>query len=55
MVLLRKQAKYAEFDQGMAALHAHRAKINPNEAVTGEIDWFGFTKSAQPPLSAKRV
>ena len=34
-----------EFDQGMAALHAHRANINP-EAVTEEIDWFVFKKRA---------
>jgi SAM-dependent methyltransferase len=34
----------AEFDQGMAALHAHGAEINPDEAVTEEIDWFVFTK-----------
>lgn len=35
-----------EFDQGMAALRAHCANINPNEAVTEEIDWFVFTNSA---------
>jgi SAM-dependent methyltransferase len=35
-----------EFDRGMAALHAHRANINPAEAVTEEIDWFVFTKPA---------
>jgi ubiquinone/menaquinone biosynthesis C-methylase UbiE len=35
-----------EFDRGMAAVHAHLANINPNEAVTEEIDWFVFTKSA---------
>jgi SAM-dependent methyltransferase len=35
-----------EFDQGMAALRAHRADINPAEAVTEEIDWFVFTKRA---------
>ena len=35
-----------EFDQGMAALHAHRANINPAEAVTEEIDWFVFKKRA---------
>jgi ubiquinone/menaquinone biosynthesis C-methylase UbiE len=34
----------AEFDQGMAALCAHYP-INPNEAVTEEIDWFVFTNS----------
>jgi hypothetical protein len=34
----------AEFDQGMAALRAHRA--NPDEAVTEEIDWFVFAKRA---------
>ena len=35
-----------EFDQGMAALRAHCANIDPNEAVTEEIDWFVFTNSA---------
>jgi len=35
-----------EFDQGMAALRAHRADSNPAEAVTEEIDWFVFTKRA---------
>jgi hypothetical protein len=34
------------FDEGMAALRAHRADINPAEAVTEEIDWFVFTKPA---------
>jgi SAM-dependent methyltransferase len=33
-----------EFEQGMAALRAHVAKINPDQAVTEEIDWFVFTK-----------
>jgi len=33
-----------EFDQGMAALRAHLANINPGEAVTEEIDWFAFAK-----------
>jgi ubiquinone/menaquinone biosynthesis C-methylase UbiE len=33
-----------EFDQGMAALDAHRANINPDAAVTEEIDWFVFKK-----------
>jgi len=28
----------------MAALRAHGCSINPNEAVTEEIDWFVFTK-----------
>src|ERR1700730_17729636 len=37
-----------EFDQGMAALRAHRTNINPAEAVTEEIDWFGCKKSASP-------
>ena len=37
---------YSEFDQGMAALRAHRANINPAAAVTEEIDWFVFTKPA---------
>jgi ubiquinone/menaquinone biosynthesis C-methylase UbiE len=36
----------SEFDQGMAALRAHRANINPAAAVTEEIDWFVFTKPA---------
>jgi SAM-dependent methyltransferase len=35
-----------EFDQGMAALRAHGANINPPEAVTEEIDWFVFTSRA---------
>ena len=35
-----------EFDQGMAALRAHRANIDPAEAVTDEIDWFVLTKRA---------
>jgi len=30
----------------MAALRAHVAKINPDKAVTEEIDWFVFTKGA---------
>jgi hypothetical protein len=30
----------------MAALRAHRANINPAEAVTEEIDWFVFKKRA---------
>jgi hypothetical protein len=34
-----------EFDQGMATLRAHSANIDPNEAVTEEINWFVFTKS----------
>jgi hypothetical protein len=33
-----------EFDQGMAALSAHRANIDSAEAVSEEIDWFVFTK-----------
>ena len=33
-----------EFDQGMAALNAHSANINPDAAVTEEIDWFVFKK-----------
>jgi SAM-dependent methyltransferase len=37
------------FEQGMAALRAHGANINPAEAVTEEIDWFVFTKRALPP------
>jgi SAM-dependent methyltransferase len=35
-----------EFDQGMAALCAHGANVDPNEPVTEEIDWFVFTKRA---------
>jgi SAM-dependent methyltransferase len=35
-----------EFEQGMAALHAHGAHINPAEVITEEIDWFVFTKLA---------
>ena len=34
-----------EFEQGMAALCAHRANIDPDKAVTEEIDWFVFTNS----------
>jgi len=34
----------SEFNRGMAALRAHVHEINPNEAVTEEIDWFVFTK-----------
>jgi len=37
-----------EFDEGMAALRADRANINPAEAVTEEIDWFVFKKRAEP-------
>jgi SAM-dependent methyltransferase len=36
----------SEFNRGMAALRAHVDEINPNEAVTEEIDWFVFTKHA---------
>ena len=36
-----------EFDRGMAALRAHGANSDPDEAVTEEIDWFVFTKRAQ--------
>jgi hypothetical protein len=36
----------SEFNRGMAALRAHVGEINPNEAVTEEIDWFVFTKHA---------
>jgi SAM-dependent methyltransferase len=35
-----------EFDQGMAALRAHSANVNPEEAVTEQIDWFVFTTRA---------
>jgi hypothetical protein len=34
----------AEFNQGMDALRAHVAEINPNDAVTEQIDWWVFTK-----------
>jgi ubiquinone/menaquinone biosynthesis C-methylase UbiE len=33
-----------DFKAGMAALHAHASKTNPNDAVTEEIDWFVFAK-----------
>jgi SAM-dependent methyltransferase len=36
----------SEFNRGIAALRAHVDEINPNEAVTEEIDWFVFTKHA---------
>ena len=36
----------SEFNRGMAALRARVGEINPNEAVTEEIDWFVFTKRA---------
>jgi ubiquinone/menaquinone biosynthesis C-methylase UbiE len=35
-----------EFEQGMAALHAHGTHIDPAEVVTEEIDWFVFTRRA---------
>ena len=35
-----------EFDHGMAALRAHVAEIDPNDAVTEQIDWWVFTKAA---------
>ena len=35
-----------EFDQEMAALRAHVAEIDPNDAVTEQIDWWVFTKAA---------
>ena len=35
-----------EFDQGIVTLRAHLANVNPDEAVTEEIDWFVFTKVA---------
>jgi ubiquinone/menaquinone biosynthesis C-methylase UbiE len=38
-----------EFDQGIAALRAHGCSINPNEAVTEEINWFVFTKRVGAP------
>ena len=34
-----------EFDAGMTALRARAAKANLDGAVTGEIDWFVFTKA----------
>jgi SAM-dependent methyltransferase len=36
----------AEFDHGMAALRAHAAGVDPNDAVTEQIDWWVFTKPA---------
>jgi len=36
----------AEFNHGIAALRAHAAEMNPNDAVTEEIDWWVFTKHA---------
>jgi SAM-dependent methyltransferase len=33
-----------EFDQGMAALRAHLANIDPDQPVIEEIEWFVFTK-----------
>lgn len=35
-----------EFDRGISALRAHVGVINPNDAVTEEIDWFVFRKRA---------
>jgi SAM-dependent methyltransferase len=35
-----------EFDHGMAALRAHAAEIDPDDAVTEQIDWWVFTKAA---------
>jgi ubiquinone/menaquinone biosynthesis C-methylase UbiE len=32
------------FEEGMAALAAHAAQADPNEAVTEEVDYFLFTK-----------
>jgi hypothetical protein len=44
-----------EFDQGMAALRAHGADINPAQAVTEEIDWFVFTKRIAAAVTKARV
>jgi ubiquinone/menaquinone biosynthesis C-methylase UbiE len=33
-----------DFEQGMAALRSPGDAINPNDAVTEEIDWFVFTR-----------
>ena len=38
-----------EIDRGMVALRAYRANSDPDEVVTEEIDWFVFTRRAQPP------
>ena len=35
-----------EFEAGMAALRAHGRKVDPNDPVTEEIDWFVFAKPA---------
>jgi SAM-dependent methyltransferase len=51
------------FDQGMAALRAHCADLNPAEAVIEEIDWFVFKnprsrddqQSACSTLAANRL
>jgi ubiquinone/menaquinone biosynthesis C-methylase UbiE len=32
----------ADFHEGMAALRTHGAEIDPNNAVTEEVDWFVF-------------
>jgi SAM-dependent methyltransferase len=37
----------SKFNRGMTALRTYVGEINPNEAVTEEIDWFVFTKDAQ--------
>jgi hypothetical protein len=36
----------AEFNHSIAALRTHAAEMNPNDAVTEEIDWWVFTKHA---------
>jgi SAM-dependent methyltransferase len=35
-----------EFNLGMAALRAHVAEIDPNDAVIEQIDWWVFTKAS---------
>jgi GNAT superfamily N-acetyltransferase len=37
----------------MTKLSAHIAEINPNDAVTEEIDWFVFTKQAMPAYTVR--
>jgi SAM-dependent methyltransferase len=41
-----------DFERGMGALRAHLAKINPDQPVAEEIDWFVFSKSSQPSRTA---
>ena len=35
----------ADFHEGMAGLRTHGAEIDPNDAVTEEVDWFVFVMS----------